>query len=248
MEDSNNEALLIELRKSRDPAIRQHIIISNFPLVYRVLKELNISSNHQNFEDLLQVGMIGLIKAVDDFDVHKGTKFSTFATYKISGEVRHYLRDNIEKVRKPRWLTKLYIEILKTAEMLTGRLGRSPTLDEIARECNIKESSIIEVFNVMEKSWVLSLEEIQEKYGHSLIGSMIKSREYQTFRLPIEDRLILEEAFNKLKELEKKIIYFFFFKDLTQIQIGNILGLPQRKVSRILKVAIEKLKNFLQQK
>lgn len=227
-----------KLRESGDPAIRDRLITDNLYVVIPVARKFKTST--ESIEDLIQVGYIGLIKAVDNFDPARGVKFITYATHCIMGEIRHYIRDKAHSIKRPRWLTKLNREMSEYVEKFIQDNERLPTLHEIATALNIESEGIIEVFK---SKYVVSLSDYPEGASENLALSKIRSKKHESFRLPIEDRIVLEEAIEKLKILERKIIHLFFYQDLTQTQIAIDLGLSQKKVSRMLKKSIDKLRN-----
>jgi RNA polymerase sigma-B factor len=207
------------------------------------------SSSGEPYEDLLQVGYVGLIKAVNGYKMDSDAKFSSYAYAVIDGELRHYFRDT-SLVKRPRWARSLYSKIAETTMRLTGELGRPPLVDEIAREVNVTPEGVVEVMKLFLDTSVSSLDapstgsDVRE--GINL--SAIKSRQYETFSLPIEDRILLEQGLKSLTELQKKVVYLFFYKDLSQTEIGKRLGLPQRKVSRIIASATKALSGQLSQR
>ncbi len=228
------------LRKTKDEKLRKKIISEQTYIVYPIAKKY--LSSGENIEDLIQVGYIGLIKAVDNFDPDRGVKFFTYATHCIMGEIRHHIRDKSSSIKKPRWLKKLSNDVNKFIESFIHKEGRLPTIREIAEGMNISEDGIIEMFKFQK---VLSLNQVSETLGDRVILKKIHSIRYETFKLPIEDRIVLENTIEKLQKIEKKIIYLFFYKDLTQTQIALDLGLSQKKVSRLLKKTLEKMRKML---
>jgi len=198
-------------------------------------------------EDLQQIGYIGLINAFNLYNQDKNVKFETYATWLISGEIRHYIRDKHQAVRIPRWMLKLNKQIDKYIISFKSQKKRFPNIEEIAEKFNITEEGLEEVFKSRDAVQLVSLDQerrkdnidIQPKY------EKIKSKNYQTFKLPIEDVIILRAAINKLQEIQKKVIYYLFKMDLTQKSTAKKLGISQRKVSRIKESALKDLKDNL---
>ncbi len=245
-ENINNELLLTYVQ-TRNIELRHEIVLNNFSLVRYIAK--NYQDSGESIDDLIQVGYIGLIKAVDAYDVQKNVKFVTYATHKIRGEIRHYLRDKSSIIKRPRWIQSLYIQILKAIEVLTKDLGRSPVLLEIAEYCNIKEEGIREILKFIDNFRVTSLDSNKGKNdeGHysSPLIDRIKSLRYVSFKLPVEDKIAIMQAIDQLKMLERDVIFLFFYKDLTQIEIARKLGVSQKHVSRLIKKSLDKLKGIL---
>jgi RNA polymerase sigma-B factor len=159
----------------------------------------------------------------------------------VDGELRHHLRDT-GLMKKPRWARSLYSKVSKATTRLTAELGRQPTVEEIAGEVNVSPEGIRELMKLYRDTSVVSLEGTEGENGVDL--SAIKSIQYESFSLPIEDRIQLERALESLTELQQKVIYLFFYKDLTQTEIGRSLGLSQRKVSRLVASSLKALRTF----
>lgn len=197
------------------------------------------------YEDLLQVGYVGLMKAVKGYRIGSEAKFSSYAYSMISGELRHHLRDTVELVRRPRWAKSLYYRITEATAKLSTELGRPPLVEEIAREVNITAEGVNELMKLFHNSAVTSLESSQFEEDKDIDFGAIRSQQYESFVLPIEDRILLQQALESLTEVQRKVVYLFFYKDLSQTEIGRRLGIPQRKVSRIVASATKSLKASL---
>jgi RNA polymerase sigma-B factor len=196
-------------------------------------------SSRETYEDLLQVGCVGLMKAIKGYDAGSGAKFSSYAYAMIDGELKHHFRDTA-LVKKPRWARSLYVKVLEATERLTAELGRPPRNDELAREVNVTPEGLVELMKLLSDTSVVSLDSTESDEGVDL--SAIRSVQYETFALPIEDRIQLEKALESLSEIQQKVIYLFFYKDLCQTEIGRRLGLSQRKTSRTVASALKALK------
>jgi len=196
-------------------------------------------SSGETYDDLLQVGRVGLMKAIKGYEAGSGAKFSSYAYAMIDGELKHHLRDTA-LVKKPRWARSLYSKVFEATERLTAELGRPPRNDELAREVNVTPEGIVELMKLLTDTSVVSLDSTESDEGVDL--SAIRSYHYETFALPIEDRIQLEKALESLSELQQKVIYLFFYKDLCQTEIGRRLGLSQRKTSRTVASALKALK------
>jgi RNA polymerase sigma-B factor len=199
------------------------------------------ASSGEPYEDLLQVGYVGLIKAVNGYETGSKASFSSYVYSRIDGELQHHLRDTA-LVKKPRWARSLYSKVSEATTRLTSELGRPPLIEEVAKEVNVTPEGVMEVMKLFLDTSVCSLDEERggEEEPHL---SAIKSLQYETFSLPIEDRIVLEQALESLTKLQGKVVYLFFYKDLSQTEIGKRLGLPQRKISDIIASSIKSLRN-----
>ncbi|MDW7651436.1 MAG: sigma-70 family RNA polymerase sigma factor [Bacillota bacterium] len=183
-------------------------------------------------DDVMQAGMEGLLKAVQRFDPDKGVTFITYAGHCIMGEIRHFLRKE-SSYYKPGCIADLQSRVDRFVEEILKERGTPPAMDEIAAGLNVKEEGIAEVM----RAGLVSLDEVDV--------AKIKTLKYETFKLPIEDKLLVEQALKSLNELQKRVIYLLFYKDLTQTQAAKKLGISQRKVSRILHKSLQEMRNKL---
>jgi RNA polymerase sigma-B factor len=196
-------------------------------------------SSREPFEDLLQVGYVGLMKAVNAYRLDSEAKFSSYAYSMIEGEIRHHLRDTA-LVKRPRWARSLHAKISAATERLAVELGRPPLVEEVAGEVNITPGGVSELMKLFCDTDVMSLD-AGEDGGVDV--SAIQSLHYEAFSLPIEDRIQLEQALESLTEIQRKVVYLFFYKDLSQTEIGHMMCLPQRKISRIVASATNSMRN-----
>jgi RNA polymerase sigma-B factor len=226
-------------REKGDKRAAEHI----FAMLGKILNHLArryASSSSEPYEDLLQVGYIGLIKAINDYKIDSKASFSSYAYLRIDGELQHHFRDTA-LVKKPRWARSLYAKISEATTRLTSELGRPPLVEEIAKEVNVTPEGVLEVMKLFHDTNVASLDEERDDEDKGADISAIKSLQYHTFSLPIEDRILLEQSLESLTELQHKVVHLFFYKDLSQTEIGKRLGLPQRKVSTIIASATKSL-------
>jgi RNA polymerase sigma-B factor len=179
------------------------------------------------------------MKAVNGYRLDSEAKFSSYAYSMIEGEIKHHLRDT-SLVKRPRWARSLHAKISEATRRLTTELGREPLVEEVAREVNITPEGVSKLMKVFSDTDIVSL------YGgedEEVDVSAIKSLRYETFSLPVEDRILLEQALDSLSDLQRKVVYLFFYKDLCQTEIGKKLGLSQRKTSRTVASAVKVLKS-----
>ncbi|MFA5801810.1 MAG: sigma-70 family RNA polymerase sigma factor [Thermoleophilia bacterium] len=245
--ERKNESLTAEYQVSRDQAVLEKIITRNQGLLHAVLRRFKYFPDP--YEDLLQVANLGLIKAVQRFDCNRGVGFSSYATALVDGEVRHYLRDNV-LMRQPRWLRAAEKRIEDASIELNRKLKRPPTLKELALEVNISEEGILEILRVVASVGLHPVDDMDSHEGVNAQpdANVVRSLHYESFVLPIEDKIALQEALDALSSLHKKIVYLLFYKDLTQTQVARELGLSQRKVSRESAKALGRLKTVMNTK
>jgi len=221
-------------------------IIEYQPLVKSIAYKFKNSG--EPLEDLEQVGYIGLINAINLYNKNQGIKFITYATWLISGEIRHYIRDKHQVIKIPDWMLKLNKRIDEFIISYKKENNKFPSLSEISEKFNLTEEGIKEILKAREAVQIVSLDQEQRKYNSNSYPKIekIKSKNYETFRLPIEDIIALKTAFRKLKKLQRKVIYYIFEKDLTQTKIAHKLGISQRQVSRIKNSALKELKENIE--
>lgn len=234
----------LELKATGNRDLREALILNYVPLVNRIARQAS-RSRKELFEDLAQVGYLGLIKAVDHFDPAREVQFVTYATHQIFGEIRHYLRDKSSPIKAPRWLKHLNKQLAGALSVLVQRHRRFPSIEELSREMNVTEEGVLALLRTNQLLVSHSLEHLSNspEFLHNI--DHIKSIEHRSFQLPVEDQISLHQAMETLRLAERRIIYLFFYYDLTQSEIGGRLGISQRQVSRIIRRALVKLKAFL---
>src|SRR5215211_5855763 len=230
---------MIEAYRERgDRRAVERILSINAKLLNHIVRRYASTSN-ETYEDLLQVGYIGMMKAINGYRLDSEAKFSSYAYSMIEGEIKHHLRDTA-LVKRPRWARCLHARVSDATKRLTAELGRPPLVEEVAGEVNITPEGVSELMKLFSDTDVLSL----DMDGDEEVDlSAIKSLRYETFALPVEDRILLEQALESLNELQRKVVYLFFYKDISQTEIGRMLSLPQRKISRIVASATTSMKN-----
>jgi RNA polymerase sigma-B factor len=232
--------------KAKSQKITDNQIIKYQPLVKNIAYKFKNSG--EPLEDLEQLGYIGLINAINLYHQNRGIKFITYATWLISGEIRHYIRDKHQTIKIPGWILKLNRKIDQFIIYYKKENNRFPSFSEISEEFNLTEEGIKEILKAREAVQIVSLDQEKRKYSSDSYPKIekIKSKNYETFKLPMEDIITLKTALSKLKELQRKVIYFIFEKDLTQTKIARQLGLSQRQVSRIKDSALKELKESME--
>lgn len=180
-------------------------------------------------DDLFQSGNLGLLKALNSYDPRKGASFVTYASYSIMGEIRHLVRKQAS-YNRPGCIIEIQSRVDKVVEDYTKIHGDVPTVAYIAQSLNIKEESVCEVM----KAGMVSFDEIDV--------TKIHSSAYETFHLPIEDKLTLYQAMKKLSEVQKKVIHLLFYRDMTQQQVAEKMGMTQKQVSRVKERSVQILR------
>lgn len=196
-------------------------------------------------EDLVQVGTIGLLKAIDRFDLDREVEFSTYATPTVVGELKRHFRDKGWAVRVPRRLQELHLELTKTVNALGQELGRSPTVEEIAKAASISEEEVLEGLEIAQAYNFTSLDAPidSDEGGSTTFADQLGGEDEQLENL--EYRASLAPEMEKLPERERKILYLRFFKGLTQSEIAARLGISQMHVSRLLNRTLMRLREAL---
>ena len=197
-------------------------------------------------EDLVQVGTIGLLKAIERFDLEREVEFSTYATPTIVGELKRHFRDKGWAVRVPRRLQELHLELAKIVSTLGQELGRSPTVAEIAKAAGTSEENVLEGLEIAQAYNFTSLDAPidSDDAGSTSFADQLGSEDDQLLNL--EYRAALAPEMAKLPERERRILYLRFFKGMTQSEIADKLGISQMHVSRLLNRTLMRLREALE--
>jgi len=249
----NTEQLLAEmaeLSKNDDNAekiiqIKEKIIQKNVGLVISIAKKFVNSG--EPLEDLVQSGYIGLLNAAHNFDLNKGAMFSTYATFLIQGEIRHYIRDKNSTIRIPQWLQKLSNEIKLAEENFYKEHGKFPSIYELSEELNIEEDGIREALKARSSLNYISIDAQRRRDDPRPMAidvSKIRSKHREEF--PIEYKVKIASAIEKLTELQQKVIQDLFYSGKSQARVGKEIGVSQRQVSRIKQDVLKTIKKDLQ--
>jgi len=232
--------LFVEFKETNSPEIRDELVGMYLNLVEYLAKRFK--NRGEPVEDLIQVGTIGLIKAVDRFDIGREVEFTTYATPTIVGELKRYFRDKGWAVRVPRRLQELNQQINQVVSGLTQDLKRSPTVAEIAKKLDVTPEEVLEALETTEAYNFVSLDgDISSSSGESFsLLEYIGEDDKQLAGL--EDRASLAAALTELNHQEQKILYLRFFRGLTQTEIANELNISQMHVSRLLRRTLQVLR------
>jgi RNA polymerase sigma factor (sigma-70 family) len=225
---------------SRSPDLRDELVLRHMGLVSSIARHFAFDPNMR--DDLTQVGYIGLIKAVEQFDPTLGVPFEAYARRIISGEISHYLRDLAPTIKVPRWYRALSRRLHESRDRLIARFQREPTVAELAHDMNITDDGIREILRLRDAFNMLSISPGDAQTSMEVRADLIKSQRHESFKLPVEDRIVLDMAIDKLAEFERRIVYLFFYMDLTQTEIAKRLGSTQRQISRALARSVSKIR------
>lgn len=222
--------------------IRNKIVEAYLPLVKKISHGLARRSTDP-VEDLIQVGCMGLLKAIDQFDLNGGANFKTYATYLITGEIRHYIRDKATMIKAPRELQELSLRINNLIQKLSKKLGRLPSDLEIAEELQIPLSRVVEASEADRRKSLISLDQVVSggSEGEQFLVDKLIDSKYQDYLLAQEDRIMLNEAIENLNGNLRDVVKLTYYNDLCQYEIAQQLGISQMQVSRRLKKAMTEL-------
>ena len=233
------DALLIRAKKG-DAQARQELIEGNLRLVLSVIQRFD--KRGENPDDLFQVGCIGLIKAISNFDPDKQVRFSTYGVPMIAGEIRRYLRDN-SPIRVSRSIRDVAYRVLQCKETMVANLGREPTLEELARELELPEADVAEALDAV--CAPVSLYDPVFADGADPLTVMDQVRDTKNTEGNWMERIALRTAFRALGDREKQILSLRFYDGKTQMEVAGALGISQAQVSRLEKGAISAMRKSI---
>ncbi len=232
--------VLFKRMHNGDQHARDILVEGNLKLVLSILKRF--TSRCENMDDLFQIGCVGLLKAIDNFDLSHDVKFSTYAVPMILGEVRRYIRDN-NSIRVSRSLKDIAYKTLKYKEETLSQTGREPTVEEIAKELNVEPFDVINAIDSMKEP--ISMFEAIYNDGGDTIYLCDQIEDKKTNSKDVEAKIELNEAINNLSDREQFILDERFIIGKTQMEIADELSISQAQVSRLEKSAINSLKKVL---
>ena len=241
MTSIDDRTLLRRYHEDGDLAAREELIERYMSLVRSLARRY--SYRGEQLDDLVQIGAIGLIKAIDRFDLERGVELTTYATPNIIGEIKRHFRDKGWSVRVPRGLQELNVQLSKLIEEQTVELGRSPTISELAKVAGAEEELVVEALESGRAYSSVSLStggggQDDEGELDPLESLGAEEPQYEVS----EDRAVLAPGFRVLDERERTILHLRFFKGLTQSQIAQQVGISQMHVSRLIRRALEKIR------
>jgi RNA polymerase sigma-B factor len=239
--EKRDRELLRRYHEDGDLAAREQLIEEHMSLVRSLARRY--SYRGEQLDDLVQIGAIGLIKAIDRFDLERGVELTTYATPNIIGEIKRHFRDRGWSVRVPRGLQELNVQLSRLLEQLTVQLSRSPTISELAKAAGVDEEDVLEALESGRAYTSLSLssgsgggDDDDDVDPLETIG--IEEHQYEVS----EDRAVLAPGFRVLDQRERTILRLRFFDGLTQSQIAQQIGISQMHVSRLIRRSLEKIR------
>lgn len=233
--------LFRRFKEEGDMDAREKLVMSHLNLVRFIANKFK--NRGEPIDDLVQVGYLGLLKAIDRFDPSRGLEFTTFATPTIMGEIKRHFRDKGWSVRVPRRLQELSAKVNQATDTLTSQLQRSPTIAEIA---DYLDASVDEVLEAMESSSAYSSVSLEAPSGADDDDTPSVIDRYATEDSDLaftDDRIIIEEALASFSPRERDVIEMRFLKGMTQIEIAEKLGISQVQVSRLLRRTLKKIQD-----
>jgi RNA polymerase sigma-B factor len=252
-------ARFVRLRKERElgkitakgnaeyDQLRNDLVVAHLNLVrYLAVKFAN---RGEALDDLIQVGTVGLLKAIDRFDLDRGVEFTTYATPTIVGEIKRYFRDKGWAVKVPRRLQELNLAVNRALEKLTVKMGRSPTTGELAAHLGATEEDVLEAQELGQAYNLLSLDTELSGEGDKKSQTLADYVGQNDAALDLlEDKANLERAFEVLTGRERVILYLRYYENVSQTEIAKRLNVSQMHVSRLQAKALEKLRSALQER
>lgn len=233
--------LFRRFKEEGDMDAREKLVMSHLNLVRFIANKFK--NRGEPIDDLIQVGYLGLLKAIDRFDPGRGLEFTTFATPTIMGEIKRHFRDKGWSVRVPRRLQELSAKVNQATDTLTSQLQRSPTIAEIA---DYLDATVDEVLEAMESSSAYSSVSLEAPSGADDDDTPSVIDRYATEDSDLaftDDRIIIEEALASFSPREREVIEMRFLKGMTQIEIAEKLGISQVQVSRLLRRTLKKIQD-----
>lgn len=226
-----------------DQEAREKFIQGNLRLVLSITKRF--AGNNENVDDLFQIGCIGLIKAIDNFDRSVGVKFSTYAVPMIMGEIRRFLRDN-NSIRVSRSLRDIAYKAIYAKEILMKKSQKEPTVADIANEIGLTKEEVVYALDAIQSP--VSLYEPVYSEGGDTLYVMDQISDKNNREENWVEKLALKDALKRLTDRERNIIEMRFFRGSTQMEVASEIGISQAQVSRLEKNALKSMRNYLTQK
>lgn len=242
-ETMSTQELFAELRRTHDPDLRTHLVERHEGLVRHVARAY--LSSGEPFEDIVSVGHVGLVNAVDRFDPERGTKFATFAVPTIKGEIRRYFRDRTWGVRVPRRVQELSLKARQAVETITQQKGRSPTYAELARQLNCSEEDAIEALEVGRQYELLSIDSGGQDDGDEGLATIDRTGDLDADLELVGQRDEIDWALKQLPGRQRLVVMLRYYLDLSQQEVGDRLGISQMHVSRLQQKALQRLNRLL---
>jgi RNA polymerase sigma-B factor len=234
---ADEATLLARYHRHGNLEARRELVERMMPLVRHIARRY--ANRGEPLDDLIQVGAVGLIKAVDRFDLERGVKLSTFAAPNIAGEIKRHFRDRGWSIRVPRDIQELNAKLTQAVDRLTVKLGRSPTVPELAEACRATEE---EVLDAMQGAQSYSTVSFEEPIGENRTALELLGEEDEEY-LTAERRVLLSAGMRALAAREQTIMRLRFFEGLTQREIADRVGISQMHVSRLIRRSLDDMRS-----
>jgi RNA polymerase sigma-B factor len=241
--ERERKRLLHAYKTDGDRAAREQLIADLMPLVRSLA--LRYTGRGESLDDLVQVGCIGLINAIDRFDPERGVELTTYAVPTILGEIQRHFRDKAWAVHVPRSVKELNVRLARLLDSLTAELGRSPTIEELAKAADAEEDEVIEALESAHAYTVRSLSAPFDDDAQGGLSELVGEQErgYEQ----VEEGVLVEAGLEALDERERRIVELRFFDGLTQSQIAAEIGISQMHVSRLLRRALQTMRGRIEE-
>ena len=250
--DLNNEQLIDALRRAiageleeRSPSeLREEIVNRNVGLVKSIA--LKFRSSGEPLDDLIQAGYIGLLNAVSNFDLARSNRFSTYASYLIQGEIRHYIRDKRSTIRIPQWVQVMNRRIKEAEEAIFQQEGRPPTLSELAGKVELREEQVRMLLRGRESMMYVSIDQDRRSGDPNPTPPTTERLMAESEGLSFDIRMRILTAIEQLTDIQQRLIQGLFYQGKSQSEIGKEMGISQRQVSRMRKGILSELREAYQ--
>ena len=252
----NHEEIAVwlkEYKSAKDETVKQQmrnfIVMAYMPLVKKIAHGI-ARRNTDPVEDIIQVGYLGLIKAIDFFDFSVGKNFKSYATYLITGEIRHYIRDKASMIKAPREIQELAFRVNQIAMQLSQQNGEKPTDEQLAEILQMPVRKVNQVFEMERRKQTVSLDQLVS-FSEDDKQSLSERISDDNFSVSVdfqETKIMIKSALNRLDPLSRKVIELNFYEDMSQREISDTLNMTQMQVSRKLKKAISDLFEIIRDK
>lgn len=244
--DAATPELFAEYQRTQEPEVREKLILAHMNLVRYLARKF--ANRGEPLEDLIQVGTIGLINAIDRFDPDRGIRFATYATPTIVGEIRRYFRDRGWSMKVPRRLQELSLAATKATDELTQELNRSPTMKEVADRLEVSEDEALEAIELGELYQLPSLDSARGEESddsRAVLADYVGEADTELERF--ERRARLADALKALPPRERQIIQLRFFRNLSQTEVARRMRISQMHVSRLQHRALDRMRELLKE-
>jgi RNA polymerase sigma-B factor len=246
--EANNEELLEQLRltesqSSEHAELEERITARNVGLVKSIA--LKFAASGEQVDDLIQAGYIGLLSAVANYDLAHNTKFSTYASHLIQGEIRHYIRDRHSTIRIPQWVQTMNRRIKQAEEAYFQEHGQPPTLRELGAALDLSESQLAALLRGRDAMTYVSIDQERRSSDPNPSPPTLEEIMPESCGFPLDTRMRIVAAIDRLAQMQQLIVQGLFYQGKSQSEVGEELGISQRQVSRIKDRAIEELRQAL---